>query len=171
MAKWNIKEQNKKYYTIAGTSLRYSQMTAWKIKKGTMSIENLARNIAKSNPFALKGLFSNAEKEFVRLSRNPGVTSSEKLIQAITTAYRSALYMTDKGRLLAENLKEIVPQIMTEDEITAMQATFNEEYLNFDDWSWDEANKRLVSPDGEHWIKIVKGSKSKGYMGMTVEYE
>ena len=49
--------------------------------------------------------------------------------------------------------------------------TFNEEYLNFDDWSWDDANKRLVSPDGEHWIKIVKGSKSKGYMGMTVEYE
>lgn len=171
MAKWNIKEQNKKYYTISGTSLRYSQMTAWKIKKGTMSIENLARNIAKSNPFALKGLFSNAEKEFVRLSRNPGVTSPEKLMQAITTAYRSALYMTDKGRLLAENLKEIIPQVMTEDEITNMKATFNEEYLNFDDWSWDDANKRLVSPDGEHWIKVVKGSKSDGYIGVTIDYE
>lgn len=171
MAKWNIKEQNKKYYTISGTSLRYSQMTAWKIKKGTMSIENLARNIAKSNPFALKGLFSNAEKEFVRLSRNPGVTSPEKLMQAITTAYRSALYMTDKGRLLAENLKEIIPQVMTEDEITAMKATFNQEYLNFDDWTWNSTVKRLESPDEKHWIKVVKGSKSNGYMGTTIDYE
>ena len=171
MAKWNIKEQNKKYYTIPGTSLRYSQMTAWKIKKGTMSIENLARNIAKSNPFALKGLFSNAEKEFVRLSRNPGVTSPEKLMQAITTAYRSALYLTDKGRLLAENLKEIIPQVMTEDEITAMKAAFNQEYLNFDDWTWNKDKKRLESPDGKHWVKVVKGSKSNGYIGMTIEYE
>lgn len=170
MARRNLKEWNKKYYTIEGTSLRISQMTKSKIAKGTITLKNLAKVVAERNPLALKGLFTDAKKEFTRIAELPQVRTSDDLLQAIRTAYRSSLYSVDKGRLLAENMKEIVPQIMTTEEMEDMMVTLNITNLNFDDWNWNEALKRMESPDGQYWIKIESAGKSKGYIGKSIHY-
>lgn len=159
-----------KYYTVEGTSLRYSQITEKKIKQGTIKLENLARTLAEANPFALKGLFRDARKEFTRIAKLPQVKTPEQLMTAIRTAYRSALYMVDKGRLLVENMKEIVPQVMDATELEEMKNQLKLQNLNFDDWTWNEGLKRLESPDGKYWIKIDSGSKSEGYEGKTILY-
>lgn len=159
-----------KYYTVEGTSLRYSQITEKKIKQGTIKLENLARTLAEANPIALSGLFSDARKEFTRLAKLDFVKTPEDLMTAIRTAYRSALYKVDKGRLLVENMKEIVPQIMDQEEINKMKAELNLKDINFDDWTWNEGLKRLESPDGQYWIKIDNGTKSDGYEGKMINY-
>jgi len=159
-----------KYYTVEGTSLRYSQITEKKIKQGTVKLENLARTLAEGNSLALKGLFRDARKEFTRIAKLPQVKTTSDLMQAIRTAYRSALYMVDKGRLLVENMKEIVPQVMSEAEIEQMKSTLNINNINFDDWTWNEGLKRLESPDGQYWIKIENGTQSDGYEGKEIVY-
>lgn len=158
------------YYTVEGTSLRYSQITEKKIKQGNIKLENLARTLAESNPIALKGLFRDARKEFTRIAKLPQVKTAEQLMTAIRTAYRSALYTVDKGRLLVENMKEIVPQIMDSAELEEMKEKLQLQNLNFDDWTWNEGLKRLESPDGQYWVKIDNGSKSEGYEGKTILY-
>lgn len=162
--KWNTT-----YYKIEGTSLEYTQMASAKIKKGTMTLQNFAKSIAKNNQYQLRGLFSNAEKEFVRLSKMSGINTADDVMRAIRTAYRSALYKVDKGRLLSENMKEIVQQIKTEDEIYEILQELGMSSLDFADWTWNESLKRLESPDGTMWIKLDKNN-STDYGSMDVDY-
>lgn len=162
--KWNAQ-----YYKIEGTSLEYTQMAKSKLAKGTMTLQNFAKSIARNNKYALRGLFGDAEKEFVRLSKMSGINTADDVMRAIRTAYRSALYKVDKGRLLTENMKEIIQQIKTEDEIYEMLLELNMTSLDFTDWNWNSASLRLESPDGTKWVKIEKNN-STDYGSMDVAY-
>lgn len=144
-------------------------MTKAKIAKGTMTLDNLAKNIAQRNPLALQGLFSNPEKEFKRLARKDFVNTPDDLFRAIRTAYRSALYNVDKGRLLAENMTDIVNQVMDKEDQEKMKSELNIDNINFDDWAWNESLKRLESPDGTMWVKLDKNN-STDYGSMEVTY-
>lgn len=155
-----------KYYTIDGTSLKYSQTMYNKIQKGTVNLENLAKSLAERNPLALQGLFENPKKEFMRIARQ--ASSPESLLQQIKSEYRSALYQQDKGRLLAENMKSIVEQSMSNRELDEFKAKLNMKDINFDDWKWNESQKRLEGPDGG-WVK-VEGSSTEGYGSVNIEY-
>ena len=155
-----------KYYTIDGTSLKYSQTMYNKIQKGTVNLENLAKSLAERNPLALQGLFENPKKEFMRIARQ--ASSPESLLQQIKSEYRSALYMNDKGRLLAENMKNIVEQSMSSKELDEFKSKLHMSDINFDDWKWNESQKRLEGPDGG-WVK-VEGSASEGYGSVNIEY-
>lgn len=158
-----------KYYTIEGTSLKYSQTMYNKIQKGTVSVQTLAKNIAERNPLALDGLFTDAKKEFTRLSNKDFVKTPDDLFRAIRTAYRSALYNVDKGRLLAENMKDIVDQVMDDTNQNKMMQELGMKDVNFDDWTWNEGLKRLESPDGQYWIKL-DNNNSSDYGAMQITY-
>ena len=160
---------NSQFYKIEGTALEYTQMTASKLAKGTMKMENFARSIARNNKYALQGLFGNAEKEFVRLARMDGINTADDVMRAIRTAYRSALYKVDKGRLLSENMKEIIEQIKTEEEIYEILQALGMSSLDFTDWTWNASLLRLESPDGTMWIKLDKNN-STDYGSMDVDY-
>ena len=79
-------------HEVEGTSLRLKVTSnlETKIKKGTASLNTLAKKLAQENKLALQGLFKNPEKEFKRLAGFS--TDSKNFLQRITTAYRSALY-------------------------------------------------------------------------------
>ena len=175
-----------KYYNIPNTSLRVSQLTQNKINKGTVKLTNLARTLAENNQLALRGLFTNAQKEFKRLAEQTDQyvtrkkyerkTTFEKrrvqdFLERVTTAYRSSLYGVDKGRLLAENMKEIVNQAMDSSEKEEMQKKFGVKDISFDDWNWNETLKRLESPDGKYWVQLEnEDSKSEGYSSVKITY-
>lgn len=157
-------------YKVEGTSLRLKVTSnlATKIKKGTASLNTLAKRLAQENVLALKGLFANPEKEFKRLAGFS--TNSKNFLQRITTAYRSALYKVDKGRLLAENMKQIVEESLDEDEIATLKAETNMTTLNFDDWNWDAGAKVLRSPDGKYWIKVEGSAKEGKYEKLNITW-
>ena len=157
-------------HEVEGTSLRLKVTSnlETKIKKGTASLNTLARKLAQENKLALQGLFKNPEKEFKRLAGFS--TDSKNFLQRITTAYRSALYSVDKGRLLAENMKQIVAQSLDEDDLVTLKAETNMTNLNFDDWNWDEGAKVLKSPDGKYWIKVEGSAKEGDYESLNITW-
>lgn len=159
-----------KYHIIEGTSLKISAITYTKMQKGTISKANLAKNIAEYNPLALQGLFPNAKKEFMRLASKAEVTSYSQAISYIKTAYRSALYETDKGRLMSENMKEIVNQTLTSTDVDKLKKDLGMKDLNFDDWKWNDFQKRLESPDGDVWVSVSGNSGDGDYTGVTIDW-
>lgn len=157
-------------YEVEGTSLRLKVTSnlATKIKKGTASLNTLAKRLAQENALALRDLFTNPEKEFKRLAGFS--TDSKNFLQRVTTAYRSALYSIDKGRLLAENMKQIVTQSLDDDDIVTLKAETNMTTLNFDDWNWDAGANVLRSPDGKYWIKVEGSAKEGNYEKLDITW-
>lgn len=155
---------------VEGTSLKLNVTTnmATRIKKGTAKLETIAKQLAYDNPLALEGLFADAEVEFKRLAKFS--STPQNFLQRVTTAYRSALYNVDKGRLLAENMKSIVAQTLTSTDLKTFMDDTNMKSLNFDDWHWNEGLKRLESYDGKYWVAVEGYAEEGDYQSVNIKW-
>lgn len=155
---------------IEGTSLKLNITSnmATRIKKGTAKLDTIAKQIAYDNPLALQGLFRDPEVEFKRLAKLS--TTPQNFMQRVTTAYRSALYSVDKGRLLAENMKLIVQQTLSDGDVDKLKKDTGMKNLTFDDWTWNEGLKRLESPDGKYWVNIEGSAEDGDYQSVDVKW-
>jgi len=155
--------------SIKGTvNLKITKNIATKIQKGTITPVNLAKNLARTNAQHMAKYFRNAETEFTRLARNS--QDLQSTIENIKTAYRSQLFRTGKGLLLADSMTDMIEKKFSTEEIEVLKADLNITELDFTGWTWNKDKQRLEDPTHKYYISIEGHASDDEYTGMSIDY-